>query len=148
MRAPFFCECGAGQKKLSSHKNISVGTIVPSKTKEKSLPALYPLKGKQRSTTIQKETQAFPFFFWSPRTMCTTSCVDDKVIQNGFVELYFMLFLKPLFPMFSGRIISVSVLILVEVPLTMLPLKSFVIGRYAFQKLKKTQKMINQEVLY
>lgn len=52
--------------------------------------------------------------------MCISSCVDDKVAQNGFVELYFMLVLKLLFPVSGGHLISVSVLIVVEVALTML----------------------------
>lgn len=48
--------------------------------------------------------------------MCIASCVDDRVMQNGFVELYFMLVLKPLFPVSGGHIISVSILIFVVSP--------------------------------
>lgn len=44
------------------------------------------------------------------------SCVDDRVRQNGFVELYFMLVLKPLCPVSGGHTISVSVLIFVVSP--------------------------------
>lgn len=133
-----------GGEKNCSHKSISIGTILPSETEEKSLPALHPLKDGQRSATAQKEMKEFPFF-WSPKTMCRASCVDDKIVQNGFVELYFVLALKPLFPVSGGHIISVSVLIFVEVPLTMLSLKSFVIGRYAFQKLEKPRKLSIEE---
>lgn len=80
----------------------------------------------QRAATTQKEIQAFPFL-WSPRTVCIESCVDDQVVQNGFVVSYFMFVSKPFFPVSNGCIISV--LIFVEVPLTMLSLKSFVKGR-------------------
>lgn len=48
--------------------------------------------------------------------MCIASCVDDRVMQNGFVELYFMLVLKPLFPVSGGHIIPVSILIFVVSP--------------------------------
>lgn len=52
-----------------------------------------------------------------------------------------MFVLKPLFPVSGGHIISVSILMFVELPLTILSLESFVLRRYVFQKTEKPRKL-------